>query len=252
MIRPTALGRDAWHVGALVAQLHALDVDLAPEVVTGCDQLERIDSFLPSPRPRLPLLGLSDEELAGVVRDVGVAYALDPTSTPGSHSVRAVKEALAEALADRLLLHADEILDQLRPRFDEAGKRVHEATLLGIHPWTTDRDVVKADDVEATADAWTALPQLTGTLDRIAAARIALTRATGCPPAPPRGDWAQYAINDQLGGIPVSAMFRDDAPGWRSDSETTWQMWVRLCTGRPVRLLSTEAAVAAVKEGVPA
>lgn len=236
--------RDTSLLPALVGKLERLDVALPEGVPAAAHQLLRVPSLLPDAQSLLDrsFIGLSDADLTQTLVDVGVAVAFAGSAGPGATAQVLVGKAMAEALADAIVEEADAILDQLRPTFDEAGEAVHNATKLGINPLTTDRDIVKADDIEAMRDAWTALPQLTRTLDEISAARIMLTQIAGVPPTP------RLSFNGRSGEVNAGAMFRDDAPSWRHPTETTWQMWLRLCAAKPVSLLGTREAVKAAEE----
>lgn len=241
------MARDTSLVGKLIEQLQGLGVELPGEVLAGWDQLRRVEDLRPKPVVQR-VLGLSDEQVTATIRSVGLAHALTPSDAngPGSHALREVRQAFFDELTEAIVDEADELLSQLRPNFDAAGEMVHEATQLGIGPSTTDRDIVTADDIEAMRDAWTALPGLVSTLDRIAAVRILMSQSTGLAPTPadPQG-WGQASHFDMAPG----AMFRSDAPPWRQEREQTWQTWLRLCTPEPVRLLSVEETVKAL-EGV--
>jgi hypothetical protein len=236
----------AAQINTLMFQLEQFEqVTLPASLTVAADQLLRLPSLRPAPELPSELLGLTDDEIRDTMRNFGVAHALDGSHGPGAVAYESMGRALAAAIAAELCVLADDILDQLRARFDEAARVVHQATALGLHGGTSERDILKADNVEELRDAWTAVPAATRMLDTIAASRILLSSAAGVPPAPRFGLRPGETINEY-----ASAMFRTDGRPWREEWEQTWQMWLRLCTGSPAQLLSVEQAIQAARVAV--
>ena len=228
--------RDTINAPALVGQLVGLGVELPEEMTRTADQVQRLRGLRPPPAPPTDLLGLTDSQLTDVLTDLAISCVarVDASSGPGAEAIVMLDGAMRTALADALAGHADAILDQLRPAFEAAAESVHATTRLGIHPGTTDRDIVKGDDVGRLADAWTSLPAQVRILESIAAVRISLSETAGVVPCMTHA-WPPIPNITEIAG----AMFRTDAPAWRPDQyETDWQRWVRLCTLGPVRLLT--------------
>lgn len=240
--------RDPQQATRLVPTLSGLGVQLPAALVSAADQLSNLNRRLKPLAGDVTIpdvTGYSDDQLVEVIREIGVSYALlgPGGPCPLDRAEHAVMTALEARLADSLAELGDEIIDQLRPAFDEAAAAVHRGTKLGIHPGTTDRDVVKSDNLVELTDAWTALPGLVRTLDAIAEARIQLSEATGLAPALEHS-WSRVVSHRDAAG----AMFREDAPTWDVDFEHTWHRWVRLCASGTVRLLSVEETAAAWKQ----
>lgn len=227
-------------VASLLAQLQALEVDLPAKVSDGARRLRMLSAAIPGgPAPTAPnLLDVDDEGLVAAFRSTAISFAIRgevPREGPASQAQRLLRLALGDQLAAALAAGADDVLDALRPKFDEAADVVHAASETGINEHTTDRDIVKAEDVASMATAWRALPAAVDVLEQIAAVRIGLSKAAGVPPAvPPLG------VEEVAG-----SMFRQDSPRWRRQWEHPWQRWVRLCTGSPARLLSVAQSAAA-------
>lgn len=236
--------RDTYGVADLVGRLVAFGVNLPEPIPAGADHLRK----LPLLKERITavqlptMLTLDEAGVEQALLDLAARLAIRSeahSSGPAAQAVTHMRAALAEEVADALLAQADPILDQLRPKFDAAATSVHEATKLGIHTGTTDRDIVKGDNVAALADAWTSLPSHVDQLERIAGVRMDLTAIAGLPPRL-QSSWTNPnpAIHEVAG-----AMFRPDGPAWQIDVyEPAWQRWLRLCTGAPAQLLAVEAS----------
>lgn len=234
---------------ALIERLLSFGVTLPEEVVAGADQLRRLPMMraeLERPTPRT-LLGLSDEELKAHLRDAALGSAIRGDSLMGATKHLAqetgyLQEAIADALNAVIVEHADDILDQLRPRFDEPARAVFEAGKLGIHPGTTDSDIVRRDDVTDAAAAWTGLPVAVRRLEQLAQLRMDLTSVAGVPPRPPVSWQGRQSPVADFAGV----FFRRDAPVWsRDDFEKPYQRWLRLSVGEPCTLLSVAESIAA-------
>ncbi len=240
--------RDTTSIAGLVERLDRLGVDLPPEVGVAGAQRSRIHGIRAAQADlSLPnLIGLDDEAMGAVLRDLAIKQAIrDPDSSgPLSSATTMLARALEDQIADQLAAAADEILDQLRPAFDKSAAAVHAAAELGITPSTTDTDIVKAENVAPLAAAWTSMVGHTATLQDIAEARLDLTAMAGAPPALEAGWLNPFpSVLDK-----ACSMFSDDAPPWRlNEWETPWQRWLRLCTTAPARLLTTTASVQAWK-----
>ncbi|MDE0778206.1 MAG: hypothetical protein OSB43_18145 [Nocardioides sp.] len=217
----------------LLARLAALEVDLPEELTAAGSQLQRIHHL--APRTVLPstLIGLDDDAVVAVVRDLAVATAM---KTLSSGVVNDVAGVLAADIADGIRDQADEILDQLRPRFDNEAAKAHAAAELGLQPSTTAMDILRSDNVEALRDAWAALPSAARTLDALAEARMKLSTAAGAAPTTTRSSLNAIAPVRDV----ANYAFHASARPWTVKGEDAWQRWLRLCTGTPARLLTIE------------
>jgi hypothetical protein len=240
-------------VAQLVLELHNLKIALPEKVLGGARRLQRLHHDGPGgagPTVRPGLLNLDDDGLVVAFRDLALTYAIrgeSESSGPAARARSMLADAMAEELAVELRQRADEIIAVLRPTFEEAADVVHDATRAGMHEHTTDRDIVKADDVPAMAAAWRSIPDAVDALERIAAVRMDLTEVAGVPPELVGTQWTPAPTALQVAG----SMFRPDSPRFRVEYEQPWQRWVRLSTGEPVRLLTVAESTAAWSRAAP-
>jgi hypothetical protein len=82
----------------------------------------------------------------------------------------------AEASAD-LTAHTDDLINQLRPGFDDASKVIVAAHKAGIRATHTDSAILRLG--HEALDAWKAMPEAINALDAVASARLRLSRVTG-------------------------------------------------------------------------
>lgn len=146
---------------------------------------------------------------------------------------------IAERAAELVRDNADDIIGQLRPRFDDAADALHAASRSGLTPGMTPAAVLALGNPEAMA-AWNGLAPHLRILDEIAAARIAMTDEADVAPSP-----------DSFGPRQYGACFDDEAALWqRQDgaSESSADKWLRLCAHKPARLLDTATTEAAARK----
>ena len=130
--------------------------------------------------------------------------------------------------------HVPTILGKLRPAFARAAKVVATATAAGIVPNMTAQDVINLDSPDAL-ESWRSLPENLGTLQVIAAARIALSEWLDV--APSKNHW-QLKWGEQ---VDYTACFTHPASGiisGYSRNAQTWNQWLSLsiATGGRLRL----------------
>lgn len=120
--------------------------------------------------------------------------------------------------------HADELIDQLRPRFDQAADKARALAKMGVRPDDTYQTLFDKPDKVRTA--WTDFrAHWAGPLDVILAARQLLSKHTPTPPQitghelainPPEIDWAIVATHPYQ---PGALHMEDRAP--------SYQRWIR-------------------------
>jgi hypothetical protein len=178
------------------------------------------------------LVTLSVEELAAHTRSLAVTRALEETEQVQTVAVHVDEDLCAQVVA-LLREHADDIVDQLRPRFDPAAAYLHQAVAVGITAGMTAQQVISLGD--RAVNTWRTLPRHVRVLDEIAAVRIAMSEVLDVAPDP-RPFSSPPARR-------YGAAFSTSAPPWRIDrAETSTARWLRLSTGEPepLRLLTLE------------
>lgn len=222
--------REARQALAAFDKITAAGITLAKPLAAGVDQLRRVEAIAANHIPG-SLLGLSDAEMY----DAMVA-----THIHGQGIGRLLGQRLARELLAQLDESTDDLLDQIRPAFDEAAAQVHAATVLGINPRTTDGDILQAENLQEVADAWRGLVGQTNTLQALCEVRLTIAHTlhperVATRRATTQLDAAQEAWEGsffQVTGAPYTA----------SPNELVWQRWVRLCSGSPARLVTRERA----------
>jgi hypothetical protein len=212
---------------ALAEQLHDLGVELPEQVARTCEILAaaatgELKRECEHAQPE-DLLSLDRAGLAAAIRAHAAATIVRDRLTD---SVWAVTTQLLDAAADVLRDHADDIIDQLRARFDTAVTAVRAAAQLGIHPGATAADVIGLGAKAVTA--WQTLPEHARVLDDIASARVAMADVLTIEPLP-----------NPFGARQYGAAFSPMSPRWESDRfEGSIDRWLRLAQAGPLRLQS--------------
>jgi hypothetical protein len=221
-------------ISSLLAQLVAYDVELPAGVTEAGAQLARIHGLAPTLAvPTESLIGRSDDELATIIRDLGIASSMRRTESFGV--IQEVANALAGDIAGLIYDGVDAILDQLRPAFEEAAETMHAATAMGLGPETTPDDILRAENVAEVRDMWATVPQAARILDGISRVRMLLSTAVGVPP-----DTTTSFANPE-GLVDAVGIFTQRPRRLHLDGEDGWQRWLRLCADEPVRLLAVSS-----------
>jgi hypothetical protein len=177
---------------------------------------------------RLPALAdLSPETLDETLRDAAVALGTETDRRNiGSQLHQSASDVVAQSLIDGL----DEVLDQLRGRFDRAAAVISAAHKAGLR---ADSDADSAISLGAKGvEAWQQLSAACATLDDIADLRLAIAKVTGEPP-----------YRDQHSGA-----FCSDSGLWNSDYRKSYRRsnrWLLLADSDGPKLnsaLETEQA----------
>ncbi|WP_374969924.1 hypothetical protein [Terrabacter sp. BE26] len=227
---------------ALLRQLERLGVTLPAEIAAATSVLESaVTGELAQQAGAQPVtLNLLTEDRAALLQRIREDALLRLATDHLVESAWRVGLDLAAAVADAVRANADDLIAQMRPRFNKAADALHRAAQLGIRPGMTADEVIALDNHDATT-AWTALRGPVKTLDDISTARIALTDVAGLDPAP-----------NPFGPRPYGAAFSTGAPNMAAPwgrSESDVDKWLRLSQHEPLRLLTvaqTRAAAAAV------
>lgn len=232
----------AHEVRQLVHELTRQGVKLPTPVVAGCEHLDALDQHpLDQPEPETDLLELTTDQLVAHWERrayvVGLRDALGGTAR--ELAIRVARQMLTALRAD-----LDQVLDQLRPDFDQAAAGVRRALELGIHAGSTPDAVLDLDSA-ASAAAWRRLPDQLRHLDTIGRIRIRLADLLDAPAADPFTDRRPYA---------ASFTSADPGAAWDTDADRRSRLpaarWLRLSSTGPVRLLTvaeTEAAAARIR-----
>lgn len=176
------------------------------------------------------LLAMDHADLVAHIKGVAVLRSLAGDSL--GNAAWQVDTQLCAAAAVALREHADDILDQLRPSFDAAAKVVHEAVAVGVRSEMSAQQVIGVGD--RAVSAWRGLPPHIATLDRIAALRRDMAFVLKVAPHADkfRGHYRNHGAAFSPTGI---AMERADR-----QAESSADMWLRLSTGGPLRLMTLE------------
>lgn len=197
----------------LIRDLEALGVD----VPRGAEFLARGPAIPAAPTAPPSLLDATDTDLANYARDVAL-YRL--MGQAGTNAANEIARDLCIEYAGVIAAHADSIVDQLRGPFEAALDEARHLVALGVRPDDTPDTLIDRDP-ELIA-AWRAFSRgpTPAKLDRIADARIDLSRICGVPPRrPPGPDWTSPRdVGLCFGGVTI------DVP----NHEDPWQRWVRL------------------------
>ncbi len=184
----------------LLAQLRRAGVTLPAEVSDAVATLENIaevsEQVLALP-PIDPLCGDRDQ-LVAALRQRAILGTVRAQLGPVMYGLL---EEITAAVAAVLRAEADDLISQLRPRFDEAAAAVHAATKTGIHPGIHPDAVMSLGNRAITA--WRSLPAHAGVLDDIAGARIALSDVLDIAPR-----------EDPFGPRQYGAAFSTSVPTW--------------------------------------
>lgn len=217
-------------VFAFVDGLDQAGVTLPPAVARARDRhaviVDGTVLKLAAEMPAAQVLTLDEQGLAEYVRARAFVRAIIEGQLLGEAAQR-VDEQLRDAATDSLHEHADDVLDQLRPRFDTAAGKFADAVALGVRPGMTADDVI-AGLPDRAARAWRQLPEAAGTLDEVRRLREGLSLMADLPPV------AGWDYSDRAARR-WGACYSQAAPpiGERDGGA---RLWLRLATLGPLRL----------------
>ena len=192
------------NTNGLAALLSALDRAGVTGVPGRADyeRLLGLGQAMPAPSRPASWLALDNDTAADMVREH--SYFL--TAKPGTGFDRATSQFVGEVASEFaavIAAHADDIIDQLRPAFDESANKARALVDMGVQPADTYQTLF--DQPDKTRKAWTEFrARWAGPLDAILAARQLLSKHTPTPPQvtshelainPPEIDWAIVATH---------------------------------------------------------
>lgn len=157
------------------------------------------------------------------------------------HAVVQIDEDATAHAASTLATLADEVLDQLSPRFDQAAAALHAAASHGIQPGATAATVI--DLAPGAIAAWRDLPRHVRVLDDLADVRIRMTELLQLAPFETNG----VRLKADGWATDIGACFHPTQP-WHVDAESSTDRWLRLSGGdQPARLLSIRDSASAAE-----
>jgi hypothetical protein len=191
-------------VTALLAQLADLGVKVPAEVaplLAAHERITDVESYPAGPG----LVALEDLTAEDILR-----WTLLRTQLEAIKDTRVqAADMIARQLAAVLAAHADDLIDQMRPAFDQAASHVTAARKLNVTEHTTASDLLDMPPKAVTA--WRTATSHVATLAAIAHARIAMSRTLGLTP------------EDDGTGSTYAVCFSTARRGWSNpDSPATW------------------------------
>lgn len=217
-------------IRALIAQLEALGVTIPDEVAPLLAVHDRITA--PEPYKVGPQVELADLGPDDIVRWTVLRTQQDAIQDTKVHA----EQLLAREVAEHLTAHADDVIDVLRPAFDQAAGYFTAAHKSGVTEHTTASDLLDAP-TKAVA-AWRAATAHVEALGDIARARVAMSHTLGIPP------------DDDGSGSAYAACFSNAGTGWTNNPDDV-ATWLRLAAKRLVLQHVDETASLTYRHRIP-
>ncbi len=225
-------------IARLLAQLEALDVH-----VDGADRWRTLRNLTGPTEPKAPgnLLECTPEQIADLITSLATWRAIGN----GGHQERTkVIELLDQAMAERVKAQADDLVTQLRKRFDAAVEVLRRARELEITTDDDARSMLRASD--EVRGVWLRLDEVGADLDRILYARQQLSTVVGVAPTIAGARLTVNELDALARGIGVSKInwsvtvtsAGSTAALAVRDGSNSWSRWLDLADDLELRLPS--------------